>query len=450
MSQILPGAATTGRKLQRRPVSRAFRLFKHRRGSWGACLKIAALLGFVGIAMMGRPQPAIGQGQQSPGLPESYCAVCHSDTQVEFHDSSHSREGLTCVDCHGGDPKSPTVQGAHSAGFRRTFTGAQVVELCSSCHSDPARMKPYGLPIDQHALYLTSVHGRKFLQGDRNVAVCTDCHGAHKVLSPSNPKSPVFRQNIPNTCARCHENASLMKAYNVSPNIVGEYRESVHGKALLQQHSARAPDCTSCHGTHGAAPPGAGNVATLCGQCHTKTRDAFRNSAHAATMAANGKDECSSCHGNHRIERAGHQLWSTSCTACHDADSPQAERGRKIQALLTQAEGEIDKARASVEEARRVPFDVGDYEARLADSVTYLVEARPVSHDLAVEDVEELARRSRSIALEVQSDIHEKVSVFRGRVFVLIAVWFYILVTVGVVVRYRRRLEGRQNKGAPG
>ena len=134
-------------------------------------------------------------------------------------------------------------------------------------------------------------------------------------------------------------------------------------------------------------------------------------------------------------------MWTTACTNCHDENSPQVERGKKIQALLTQAEAEVDKARASVEEARRVPLDVGDYEARLSDSVTYLVEARPISHDLNVDDVEDLTRRSRSIALEVQSDIHEKLSVFRGRFVVLIAVWFYILITIGVIVRYRRKVE---------
>ena len=438
-----PKIRTTGLK-----AHRSLMAFRHRRARSLAWLKLVVSVAVLSIALTGGSGRSRAQGQPEQNIPDNYCAVCHSDTQVEFHDSSHAREGLHCTDCHGGDPKSPTVQGAHSLGFRRSLSRAQVVELCSSCHSDPVKMKRYGLPIDQHALYLTSVHGRMFLNGDSNVAVCTDCHTAHKVLSPSDPKSPVFRQNIPNTCARCHENASLMKPYNVPSNVINDYRESVHGKALLQQHSNRAPECTSCHGTHGAAPPGAGDVTTVCGQCHTKTRDAFRNSVHATAMAENGKRECASCHGNHRIERASHQMWTTACNACHEPNSPEAERGSKIQALLTQAEAELDHARSSVEQARRIPLDVSDYEARLNDSLTYLVEARPVSHNLVVDDVEDLARRSRSIALEVQSDIHAKLIVFRGRIVILIAVWFYIMITIGVIVRYRGWLEKRRGATA--
>jgi hypothetical protein len=305
-------------------------------------------------------------------------------------------------------------------------------------------MKPYGIPIDQHAIYLTSVHGRKLLEGDSRVAVCTDCHGTHRVLSRSDPRSPVYRQNIPQTCGRCHEDAQVMKHYDLSANAVSEYRQGVHGQALLEMHDPKAPECTRCHGTHGAGPPGLGNVAKVCGQCHTKTLEWFRLSPHKEVMAAGGKAECASCHGNHRVERAGHQMWGSSCTACHDADSPAVERAGKIQALFTQAEAELEKAKDAIDDARRIPLDVGDYEARLGDSLTYLVEARPLSHNLSVEDVEDLTRRSRSISLEVQSDIHEKLGVFRGRIIVLIMVWFYILITVGVVIRYRRRLEDRK------
>jgi len=158
-------------------------------------------------------------------------------------------------------------------------------------------------------------------------------------------------------------------------------------------------------------------------------------------MAAQGLPECASCHSNHRVEAAGHHMWSSSCTACHDSHSPASERGKKIEALFVQAEDEIEKARDSIEEARRIPLDVSDYEARLSDALTYLVEGRPVSHNLSVEDVEDLTRRARSIALEAQSDIHQKMSVFRGRTIVLILIWFYILISIAVIFNFRRLLE---------
>ena len=79
-----------------------------------------------------------------------------------------------------------------------------------------------------------------------------------------------------------------------------------------------------------------------------------------------------------------------------------------------------------------------------------MVEARPLSHNLSVDDVEELTRRSRSIAQEVQSEIHERVNVFRGRYIVLSIVWFYILISIAAVYKFRRVLERRRADRAGG
>jgi len=376
--------------------------------------------------------------------PDNFCTVCHSDKQVELQDSAHAREGIKCSDCHGGDPKAQTVAGAHSSNFKRSFDRKQVVELCASCHSDQVKMKAYGIPTDQFALYRTSVHGQKWMQGDARVAVCSDCHGAHRILPPDDPKSPVYHGNIPQTCGKCHANAETMKPYGLDPNIVDEYKASVHGQGLLERHNRQAPECTRCHGTHGAAPPGIGDVAKVCGQCHTKTLDSFRRSPHKTVMEVGRQTECASCHSNHRVERASHEMWATSCVACHPAGSPEADRGGKIQALFLQAESELEKARVAIDGAKRIPLDVSDYETRLSDARTYMVEARPASHNFSVEDVEDLTRRARSIALEVESELHQKMGVFRGRTIVLILVLFYILISIGVVTAYRRRLEAKR------
>jgi hypothetical protein len=161
-------------------------------------------------------------------------------------------------------------------------------------------------------------------------------------------------------------------------------------------------------------------------------------------MSEGKQTECATCHSNHRVERASHQLWSTSCTTCHEKGSEQADRGDKIQNLFLQAEDQMEKARVAIDDAKRIPLDVSDYETRLSDARTYLVEARPVSHDIAVDDVEDLTRRARSIALEIQSEVLQKMGVFRGRTIVLLLVLFYILISIGVVTGYRRRLEARR------
>jgi predicted CXXCH cytochrome family protein len=375
---------------------------------------------------------------------DNFCTVCHSDKNVEFQESAHAREGITCSDCHGGDSKAQTVATAHSGNFKRAFDRKQSVELCASCHSDQVKMKAYGIPTDQLALYRTSVHGQKWMQGDQHVAICSDCHGAHRILPRDDPKSPVYHENIPQTCGKCHANAEMMKSYGLEANIIDEYKASVHGQGLLERHNRQAPDCTRCHGTHGAAPPGIGDVAKVCGQCHTKTLDSFRRGPHTTAMAAGKQTECATCHSNHRVERASHQLWTTSCTACHEKGTEQADRGEKIQNLFLQAEDQMEKARVAIEGAKRIPLDVSDYETRLSDARTYLVEARPVSHDISVDDVEDLTRRARSIALEIQSEVLQKMGVFKGRTIVLLLVLFYILISIGVVTGYRRRLEARR------
>ena len=134
----------------------------------------------------------------------------------------------------------------------------------------------------------------------------------------------------------------------------------------------------------------------------------------------------------------------TSCTGCHEKGSEQADRGDKIQNLFLQAEDQMEKARVAIDDAKRIPLDVSDYETRLSDARTYLVEARPVSHDISVDDVEDLTRRARSIALEIQSEVLQKMGVFKGRTIVLLLVLFYILISIGVVTGYRRRLEARR------
>jgi hypothetical protein len=158
-------------------------------------------------------------------------------------------------------------------------------------------------------------------------------------------------------------------------------------------------------------------------------------------MAAGKQSECASCHSNHAIAQASHEMWGTSCTNCHQSGSPEADRGNKIQTLFLQAERELEKAQVAIDGAKRIPLDVSDYETRLSDARTYLVEARPVSHNFSVDDVEDLTRRARSIALEVESEVQRKMGVFRGRTIVLLLVLFYILISIGVVTGYRRRLE---------
>ena len=51
------------------------------------------------------------------------------------------------------------------------------------------------------------------------------------------------------------------------------------------------------------------------------------------------------------------------------------------------------------------------------------------------------ARRARSVGEEVQHDVYTKFGLSTTRRIVLAALWFYILMTVAILVAYKRRLR---------
>jgi hypothetical protein len=353
------------------------------------------------------------------------CGTCHPDVRVLFEGDVHRREGIGCVDCHGGDASTLVVERAHAGRFTARPARRDVPRLCASCHSDIERMRPYNLPTDQLALYQTSEHGRRLAAGDRRVAVCTDCHGVHDILPPADPASRVAKRNVAATCGRCHDEA--------------EYLKSVHARALLERGNLHAPGCTRCHGVHGAAPPGVGDVARVCGNCHEPSRRHFLEGPHATAMAAAGLPECAACHDHHAVEPARLDLLETACARCHGAGGPQVDLGLKMEALLAGTEGRLEEAARRVAQAEAVPIDVEDYKARLQEARTYLREALPAVHAASFERLERLVRRSDGIGREVGLEVHEKLQGLRARRLGLAVFWFYALLTVAVLVGFRRR-----------
>lgn len=399
-----------------------------------ASILLPALLAAVSVAAAAEPA--------SPAAPPGVggmCGVCHSENRVQFERGIHRSEGIACTSCHGGDSTATTVVGAHRGNFRGAPRRRDIPALCASCHADVARMRPYNLPSDQFALYQTSQHGQRLAQGDPNVAVCTDCHGVHEIRRRDDPKSRVFPRNIPSTCARCHGDAALMKKYGRTDNPYADYAAGVHGTAFLKNGNDAAPECTRCHGSHGATPPGLGDVEKVCGQCHATTRQYFLEGPHKEAMDAAGLQECAACHHHHDTPPASVAMLDTVCLQCHTMDSAQQKLAATMKTMFTEASQEIDRAHRLVEEAGRIPLYVEDYEARLVDARTSLMESFPVMHALNPSRVEPHTRRARSIAAEVSSEIHEKLAGRWWNKVGLGVFWFYLLLTAAILVRARRR-----------
>ncbi|MFN3820893.1 MAG: cytochrome c3 family protein, partial [bacterium] len=233
------------------------------------------------------------------------CMNCHQDLHPEivqlFREDIHYSRGLSCSDCHGGNPDIPDESGMDKKyGFRGTPATAEVPEFCARCHSNTAYMRPFNpsLPTDQLDKYWTSHHGIGLKRGDKSVATCVSCHGSHHILPGSDPRSMVYPGNVAKTCGHCHSDEKLMSAYGIPIYQYAQYTDSanVHGYALYIKGDLSAPTCNDCHGNHGAAPPKVEQVAQVCTQCHSQNGEYFRRSPHKEAFDALGIMECAFCH----------------------------------------------------------------------------------------------------------------------------------------------------------
>ena len=304
--------------------------------------------------------------------PKSTCTDCHSalDAPLKVTDDDyaadiHAQKGLTCAACHGGDvTASDDTAMSKAKGFKGHIDRAKIPELCASCHSNPTYMKTYNpsLRTDQLAEYKTSVHGRKLAAGDTNVAVCTDCHGVHPIRPPSDTNSRVHPLNIATTCSRCHSDHEKMKAYGIKTDQFAGYSVSVHAEAMTVRGDLSAPTCTTCHGNHGATPPGVGNVENICSNCHVFQAQLYDKSPHKAAYQTMGGPNCITCHNNHRIVHPIDAMIGTDskavCTTCHVEGDPGFKFAGETHLRLARLESSIADSDALLSEAEHSGIEV--------------------------------------------------------------------------------------------
>jgi hypothetical protein len=185
-----------------------------------------------------------------------------------------------------------------------------------------------------------------------------------------------------------------------------------------------------------------GDVDKVCGQCHATARSYYKEGPHARAVAGGTGPECSQCHGSHTIDPADVALLHTVCAACHDAGTEPARAAAAMETLFTGAGEEIEKARGLLDQAASIPLYVEDYRARLEEARTSLVQASPVVHAVDAARVEQLTQRARGIAREVESEIQGKLEQRKWRRVGLLIFWFYLILTLSVLVLYRRRAAG--------
>jgi len=269
-------------------------------------------------------------------MPEPDCAVCHAQPTSQLPASVHGQarksgdtDGPTCRSCHASahaivparDAASPTAKknlaatcgtchaspdfvARHKIPFARPVeayrrsvhgraveSGNEAAPSCSDCHEshgilaarDPrSRINHWNVPetcgachTEIRSAYQASVHGQAVQRGVREAPVCTDCHGEHTILAPSEPESLVNPARVSSvTCGRCHSDERLAQRYNLPLDKVPAFQDSYHGLAL-RAGSQTVANCASCHGVHNILPSSEprstihpANLARTCGSCH--------------------------------------------------------------------------------------------------------------------------------------------------------------------------------------
>jgi hypothetical protein len=139
-----------------------------------------------------------------------------------------------------------------------------------------------------------------------------------------------------------------MKQYGIPTDQFARYNTSVHHDALAVRGDLSAPTCTTCHGNHGAVPPGVDKVQNVCATCHVFQAQMYGKSSHFKAFQDKGLPGCVVCHSNHGIHKPSDAMLGAGpagvCLTCH-ARGDHCDRDRAAMlADLTQLNGAIDNA----------------------------------------------------------------------------------------------------------
>jgi predicted CXXCH cytochrome family protein len=270
---------------------------------------------------------------------EKYCLSCHGDpdlsvtlpsgetlslyvSQDDLNHSVHSTKGIECEACHNNIIEYPHPKLEYQTTRDLSLAYYQTCEKCHSTNYEKTQ---------------DSMHAKAAEAGNKNAPICTDCHGAHDVSSPDEPRSLISE-----TCRQCHT------------DIVDTYRKSVHGEALMSDDNPDVPVCTDCHGVHNIQDPRTAQFRVdepeLCAGCHANEElmskyglsadvySIYKHSWHGVDISVykaqwptiwHDSAVCSDCHGIHDIRstddpdsKVNPENLHSTCQQCHPDAGP--------------------------------------------------------------------------------------------------------------------------------
>jgi len=102
------------------------------------------------------------------------CYVCHIPFVKDEMSKVHLKAKVTCIECHGVSAPHANDENIGATKPDVTFKRSQVDKMCNECH-------------DEHDVPADEVIGRFLQRGlpEEPAAVCTDCHGTHRIVRPA-------------------------------------------------------------------------------------------------------------------------------------------------------------------------------------------------------------------------------------------------------------------------
>ncbi len=145
------------------------------------------------------------------------CVNCHKDPIFRTHNhklytyyqdwltSPHQTAGLTCDQCHSGDPAAETVDAAHkgvhsTSDPRSTIFFKNLAETCGKCH-------------EQVSGQFTKSKHYKSLIVYYNAPYCSTCHRAMN-------RKPYYHDIVDTTCRSCHNQQMLQSHAELAEEIL--------------------------------------------------------------------------------------------------------------------------------------------------------------------------------------------------------------------------------------
>lgn len=209
------------------------------------------------------------------------CGRCHENIDLikkheilvvnaveDYKNSVHGKatEGgvsmaATCKDCHSTGGTAHKILPPSDP--QSTINHFNIPKTCGKCHSNIAKE------------FWEGIHGKLVARGETDAPVCTDCHGEHGIIPPSDPRSRVNPARVATaTCSPCHESAKLNEKYGAPTGRLATFIDSYHG-LKSKAGDVTVANCASCHGAHRVLPSSdptssiyPGNLQHTCGKCH--------------------------------------------------------------------------------------------------------------------------------------------------------------------------------------